>query len=1088
MLRRSPARRLPAILAAAAAAAAVYADGKAVTPQALSQLTYRYIGPVGNRVTSVAGIPGQPLVFYAGAASGGVWKTEDGGAHWAPLFDGQQVQSIGSLAIAPSDPSIVWAGTGEDCIRSHISIGDGIYKSTDAGKTWTHMGLEKTGRIGRIVIHPRDPNVVLACALGHAYGPQPERGVFRTSDGGKTWSRVLFADENTGCSDIALNPEDPAIALAGLWQLEIHTWGRESGGPGSGLFASKDGGVTWKRLSGSGLPTRPVGKIAVAFARSNPRVAYAAIETGDGVPWKGQPTDRGTLWRSDDGGETWRLVSYDHKVTGRAHYYTHLAVSPDNENELYFLTGTFARSVDGGKTIKDEFGLRRPGGDNHEIWIDPTNGERLIEGNDFGVNVSVNRGATWSRFQLPNAQMYHVTVDNEIPYNVYGNRQDGPSFRGPSNSRLGEGGSGPFYLGGQIPRLLWDSIGGGESGWATPDPVDASIIWSSGSGAGTGGGIVTRYDERRRQARNLEVWPDQPFGWPAAELKYRFGWTMPLTLSPHDRDTVYVGSQYVHQTTDGGRSWRVISPDLTLNDKSRQQVSGGLTPDNNGVEYAGVVIAIAESRLQKGLIWAGTNDGLVHVTRDGGKTWTNLTRNVPGLPPWGTVGSIEPSRYDAGTAYMTVDFHQVNNRDPFVYKTSDYGQTWKAITSGLPRNMLSYAHCIREDPVRRGLLYLGTENALYVSFDDGEGWMPLQANLPHAPVYWMAVQEHFNDLVVATYGRGFWILDDLAPLQQLSAAVLDAPAHLFTPRPAYRFRAVIGPANHSANHADDPAVGQNPPYGASLNYYLASAPSGDVTLRIKDASGQTVRSLQGTKNVGVNRVWWELRFDETSEFVRLRTSPTYSPEVGLGPEGFRTQPLSEGGRLRPLVPPGEYTVELAVGPSTFSQPLTVKKDPHSEGSEADIRTQTARVLEIRRDLETTVRMVNQIELLRRGLEGVVGKLGSDAGAKPVKAAADELDRKLTGIEGDLVELKLTSEGQDTTRWPARLVAKLMYLANGISGNDVAPSTQQVEVHEQFKRQIAGHQAELDRLLAADLASFNALLRGRGLQGIAGAAR
>ncbi len=1033
-------------------------------------LQYRYIGPVGNRVTSVAGVPGQPNIYYAGAASGGIWKTTDGGVHWQPIFDDKPVQSIGALAVAPSDPNIVWAGTGEDCIRSHISIGNGIYKSTDGGKTWTHMGLEQTGRIGRIVIDPRDPNTVCACALGHAYGPQQERGVFRTTDGGKTWERVLFVDENTGCSDIAMDQSNPRILFAGMWQLEIRTWGRESGGPGSGLFKSTDGGLTWKRLTGRGLPTREVGKIAVAIAPSNPNRIYAIIETGDGVPWHGKETDRGTLWRSDDGGENWRVVSYDHYVNGRAHYYSHLAVAPDRENEVYFLTASFSISIDGGQSVNPVPFGSSPGGDNHDMWIDPVDPNRMIVANDGGISISTTRGRTWNRIQLPIAQMYHVTVDNQIPYYVYGNRQDGPSTRGPSNSRL-EG-----FGGGVIPRGMWHSVGGGESGWATPDPVDPNIIWSSASGSGSVGGIVVRYDERARQARNVEVWPDSTIGWPPAELKYRFVWTFPLTISPHDRNTVYVGSQYVHKTTDGGQSWQVISPDLTTNDKSRQQISGGLTPDNIGVEYGCVVFAIAESRLEKGLIWAGTNDGLVHVTRDGGRTWTNVTANIPNLPPWGTVSNIEPSRYQAGTAYLTVDFHQVNNRDPYVYKTTDYGKTWKLITKGIPRSPLSYAHCVREDPVRQGLLYLGTENALYVSFDDGENWQPLQSNLPHAPVYWITVQEHFNDLVIATYGRGFWILDDLTPLQQLTPSVREAAAHLFAPRPAYRFRPITAPMAQF----DDPTAGQNPPYGASINYYLKSAPSGEVTLRILDAKGQLVRTLQGTKRAGINRLWWDLRYEPSKE-IRLRTSPAYAPDIRVGPEGWR--PLPEGGRLSILAPPGTYTVELNVGGQKFTQPLVVKKDPHSGGSEADIQTQTQMLFELRKDLETVADLVNTIEIIRSQLTSLTALLREDPGAAQIRSSAEQLDKKLTDLEDNLIQRKQTGRGQDGVRWPARLVSKLTYLASGVASSDFPPTTQQREVHAQFKQQIATYQRQFDDLLRRDVAAFNNLLRERGIQNI-----
>jgi photosystem II stability/assembly factor-like uncharacterized protein len=1057
------------ILALLAGSLAV-SNAQQIETGTFDSLRYRYIGPVGNRVSAVAGVPGQPNVYYAGAASGGIFKTTDAGVHWQPIFDSQNVSSIGALAVASSDPNIVWAGSGEACIRSHISVGNGIYKSTDAGKTWAHMGLEKTGRIGAVVIDPRDANVVFAAGLGHAYGPQLERGVFRTTDGGKNWDKVLFVDENTGCSDLVMDPNNPRVLFAGMWQLEIRTWGRESGGPGSGLFVSRDGGSTWVRLKGRGLPTREVGKVAVAISRSNSNRVYAIIETGDGVPWQGKETDRGALFRSDDGGENWRLVSYDHFVHGRSHYYSHVFVAPDRENEAYLLTASFSVSIDGGQTVNPVPFGSSPGGDNHDMWIDPTDPERIAVANDGGVSISTTRGRTWQRIQLPIAQMYHATVDNQIPYYVYGNRQDGPSTRGPSNSRLGG------FGGGVIPRGMWHSVGGGESGWATPDPVDNNIIWSSASGSGSVGGIVVRYDERRGQARNVEVWPDATNGWPAAELKYRFVWTFPLTISPHDHNTLYVGSQHVHKTTDAGNSWQVISPDLTTNDKSRQQISGGLTPDNIGVEYGCVVFAIAESRIEKRLIWAGTNDGLVHITRDGGRNWSNVTSNIPNLPAWGTVSNIEPSRYNAGTAYMTVDFHQVNNRDPFVYKTSDYGKTWKPIITGIPRSMLSYAHCIREDPVRQGLLYVGTENALYVSFDDGESWQPLQTNLPPAPVYWIVVQEHFNDLVVATYGRGFWILDDLTPLQQLSRSVADSAVHLFAPRQAYRFRQITAPMAQS----DDPTAGQNPPYGAAINYYLKSAASGDVTIRILDAKGQLVRTLQGTKRAGTNRLWWDLEY-EPSKQIRLRTSPAYAPEIRVGPEGWR--PLPEGGRLSILAPPGTYTVELNVGSQKLTQSLTVKKDPNSGGTEADIQAQMDMLFDLRKDLEAVADMVNGIEVVRGQLYSLTAVLGSDQSAREVRSAAEQLDKKLTDLEDNLIQRKLTGRGQDGTRWPIKLVSKLTYLANGLASADFAPTTQQREVHAEFKRRIATYRRQLDDLLSRDVSGFNNLLRERGIQNI-----
>ncbi len=1040
-----------------------------VDPSLYSQLRYRHIGPVGNRITSVHGVPGDPNTYYVGAASGGVWKTTDGGVNWSPIFDDQPVQSIGSIAIAPSNPNIVWVGTGEAHIRSHVSIGNGVYKSLDAGKTWTHMGLDSTGRVARIVIHPQNPDIVFVCAQGHNYGTQQDKGVYRTTDGGNNWTQVLFVDPNTGCSDLAMDPTNPAILFAGFWQLEIKTWGRESGGPGSGIFKSTDGGITWRRLRGNGLPQRDHGKVALAIARTNPNHIYALVETGDGVPWHGRPTDSGELWTSMDGGETWQLTSHDRQLAGRTQYYSRVVVQPDDENEAYFLSAAFSRTLDGGRTTVDPSFASSPGGDNHDMWIDPLNPNRMIVGNDGGVSISTNRGRTWFRIQLPVAQMYHVTVDNRIPYYVYGNRQDGPSFRGPSNSRTGG------FEGGNIPRSEWHSVAGGESGWATPDPVDPDIVWSSASGSGSVGGIVTRMDLKTRQAHHVEVWPVSTVGWPAADLKYRFVWTFPLTISPHDRNKVYVGSQYVHVTTDGGKSWKEISPDLTLNDKSKQQISGGLTPDNIGVEYFNVIFAIAESPLKPGLLWVGTNDGLVHVSRDGGQTWTNVTANIPDLPPHGTISNIEPSRYDTGTAYIAVDFHQVNGRDPYLYKTTDYGRTWRKITNGIPHSPASYTHVIREDPVRRGLLYAGTENALYVSFNDGELWQPLQLNLPHAPVYWMVIQEHFNDLVVATYGRGFWILDDLSPIQQLTADEMAADAHLFRPRPAYRFRNIPG----QMSTANDPSVGQNPQYGASINYWLKSQPEGRVTITILDERGNTVRTLQGSRNAGVNRIYWDLRNEPTRE-ARMRVKPLYADWVEVPPEG-RTAPGT--GRLSVLVAPGRYTVKLTVGGREYTQPLEVRKDPNSGGSEEEVRTQVARLLDLQNDMNDAVDMYNQIELIRMQLQNLGRTLAASPEFSALRASADSLEQKFIAVEENLHQLRVTGRGQDNIRWPIKLIGRIAYLANGIASSDFAPTTQQVQVYELFNEQIRTNRARLDELIARDLAQFNAALQQRGIGNI-----
>lgn len=1029
------------------------------------QLHWRTIGPEGNRFTTAAGIPGDPLTYYVGAASGGIWKTTDGGVNWTSIFDAQPVQSIGALAVSRSDPNVVWAGTGEAHIRSHISIGQGIYRSVDAGRTWTLMGLEKTGRIARVVVHPTNPDVVLACALGTAYGPQQERGVYRTTDGGATWTRVLFVDENTGCSDLAMDAKNPRVLFAGMWQIEIRTWGRTSGGPGSGLFISRDGGVSWARQVGHGLPTKPVGKVAVGLSASNPDRVFVMMETGDGVPWEGRETESGQLWRSDDNGGTWTLVSRDRNAMGRAHYYSRMAVATDDPDEAYFLTASFSKTIDGGTTINVLQRNEAPGGDHHDIWIDPTNAARMIVAHDQGISISQNRGKSWFRQRLANAQIYHVTVDNEIPYNVLGNKQDEPSYRGPSNSRIqGFGGDAG------IPRGMWHSVGGGESGWATPDPTNSRLIWSTASGSGMVGGIVVRFEEDRRQFRNVEVWPQQSNG-PADGVKYRFVWDAPLLISPHDHNTLYTGSQHVHRTTDGGQSWQVISPDLTLNDRSRMGSSGGLTPDNIGVEYAGVVYGIAESPIAKGTIWAGTNDGQVQLTRDNGATWVNLTKNLVGLPAWGSVRSIAASRYDAATAFLTVDFHQMNNRDPFIYRTSDFGRTWKLIVNGIPKSNLSYVRMLYEDPVRRGLLYAGAENAIYVSFDAGDNWQPLQNDLPRAPVSGITVQEHFNDLVISTYGRGFWIMDDITPLRNVTPAVLASEASLLPIRDAYRFRPITSPSTTY----DDPTTGENPKYGASINYWLKAPATGGVTLTVLDDKGTVIRTLSGTNLAGVNRIYWDLRHEPSTE-VRLLTSPLYADHIVPGPAG-RVAPGTN--RLSILAAPGRYTVRFKAGGVEQSQTVLVKKDPNSAGTEAEIVEQNRALTAISRDLNTAADAVQRVESARVQLAGILRSVDDST----VRRAARTLAQQLMDLEMTLVDLRQTGQGQDGVRFGSKLIAKLGYLANGLNASDHKPTDQHGEVQTILNTELKAQLSALDAILNKDLAAFNELLKQRGVPNV-----
>jgi photosystem II stability/assembly factor-like uncharacterized protein len=1047
------------------------AGAQTLSPEQVTALRGRHIGPLGNRVSTIAGVIGDRKIYYAGAASGGVWKTTDGGLQWRPIFDDQDVPSIGSITVAPSDPNVVWVGTGESFIRSNVSIGNGIYRSTDAGKTWSRMGLERSGRIGRIVIHPTNLDVVYAAVLGHAYAPQAERGVFRTKDGGRTWEPVLHVNDSTGASDLVMDPNNPRILFAGMWQLSLKTWNRESGGSGSGIYMSRDGGDTWKRLEGHGLPTKPVGKIALCMTRENSNRIYALIETGDGVPWHGQATDNGELWRSDDGGTNWQLVNSNRELAGRTAYYTRCAASPDDPDEAYFMAASMSYTHDGGRTTQSagdgaSADVTAPGWDHHDIWIDPTNGDRMIAGHDGGLSISENRGRTWFRVQLPVAQMYHVTVDNQVPYWVMGNRQDGPSMRGPSNSRTGAVVNG-------IPRGMWHDVGGGESGFATPDPVDANIVWSSASGFGALGGVVTRYDARTGQFRQVEVWPDFTAGVPASDVRYRFQWTFPLLISPHDHNTVYVASQHIHRTTNGGQSWEVISPDLTTNDKSKQGISGGLTPDNIGVEYCCVIYAIDESPVERGVLWAGSSDGLVQISRDNGETWTNVTKNIPDLPPLGTVRNIDASKWAAGKAYITVDLHEVGNFAPYVYKTENFGASWRKITNGIADSPLSFARNIREDPVRPGLLYLGTENALYVSFDDGGTWQRFRSNLPPAPMYWIEVQEQFNDLVIGTYGRGFWIVDDITPLQQLTPEVAQSASYLFQPRDAYRFQPVTAPMAMF----DDQSAGDNPPGGAMINYWLSAEPEGDVKIRIMTSAGDSVRTLDGTKTVGINRVMWDFNGEPSTEIV-LRTKPLYADWFDMGDKRKRPSPQ---GRVSVAVPPGTYTVELEVGGQTHERTIRVLKDPNTTGSEADILTQTAMLKDIRTDMNRAADAINQIETLRRQLEDLKEVLASrkDDGSE-ITAAADSLAQALVAVEEKLIQLKVTGTGQDQIRYPAEIVERLGYLAGSVAVGDFAPTDPSKEVHAVLKQELSEQEQALAELLRTRVAEFNRLLRERNV--------
>ncbi|HEV8486949.1 MAG TPA: glycosyl hydrolase, partial [Blastocatellia bacterium] len=746
-------------------------------PSLLKGLKWRQIGPYrGGRVTAVAGVTSQPNVYYFGATGGGVWKTTDGGVNWLPVSDSFfKTGSVGAIGVAQSDPNVIYVGMGELPIRGNVSHGDGVYKSTDAGKTWKHVGLEDTRQIGRVRVHPLNPDIVYVAALGHVWGPNQQRGIFRSTDGGKTWQKVLYRSDKAGVCDLILDPSNPRILYAGLWEVYRKPWTLESGGPGSGVFKSTDGGDTWTEITrNGGLPKGTIGKVGITVSPANPERVWAIIEAEDGG-----------VFRSDNGGQSWTRVNEQRNLRQRAWYYTRIYADPQNADTVYVLNTGFYKSNDGGRTFTQ---ISVPHGDNHDLWIAPNDSLRMINSNDGGANVSFNGGRTWTEQDQPTAQFYRVAVDNDFPYHIYGAQQDNSTVK--IASRTTEGG---------IDATHWYDVGGGESGWIAPSPKDSNIVF-----AGSYGGLITRYDHHTGQQRSVTPWPDNPMGAGAADLKYRFQWNFPLVFSPHDPSVLYASANVLFKSTNEGQSWQVISPDLTRNDKSKQGSSGGsITKDNTSIEYYDVIFTLMESPIQKGLIWTGSDDGLVNVTRDAGKNWENVTPK--GMPEWIQVNSIEASPHAAGTAYVAATMYKLDDYHPYLYKTSDFGKTWKKITNGIPED--AFTRVIREDPARQGLLYAGTETGLYVSFNDGENWQSLGLNLPVVPITDLVIQKREKDLIAATQGRSFWVLDDLPVLHQMADAVAKADVHLFKPEDAYR---MPGGGGFQAPAA---TIGENPPSG-----------------------------------------------------------------------------------------------------------------------------------------------------------------------------------------------------------------------------------------------------------------------------------
>jgi photosystem II stability/assembly factor-like uncharacterized protein len=1041
--RRRPAplfpRLVPVFLALALAAPAL--AGEATKgPAPFEALAFRSIGPAaGGRAARVAGVPGDPRVYYVATASGGVWKSHDGGIRWEPIFDDQPVSSIGAIAVAPSDPNVVYVGSGEANIRGNVAAGNGIYKSTDAGKTWSHV-LKQEGQIGTVIVHPKDPDVAFAAVLGHAFGPNPERGVYRTRDGGKTWKRVLERDPDTGASDVCFDPTNPTVLFAGLWQARRRPWELTSGGPGSGLFRSGDGGDTWTELGEKeGLPKKPWGKVGVAVAPSDGRRVYALIEA-----------DEGGLYVSTDGGKSFELKNPHHALRQRAWYYTTLTIDPTNPDVVWFPQVPMLKTIDGGKTILNVKGLSH--GDHHDLWIDPIDPKRMIGANDGGVDVTIDAGESWYAAPLPIGQFYHVAVDDSRPYRVLGAMQDLGTASGPSDSLSSEG----------IRLADWRYVGGGEAGHVVAVPGRPDIVF-----AGEYMGYISRYDQKTRQARHVGIYPEDSSGHGAEDLKYRFQWTAPILASRHQPGVVYHGANVLFRSADGGQSWTAISPDLTRNDKSKQKWSGGpITGDNTGVEVYDTIFALAESPLEPGLLWVGSDDGLVHLTRDGGATWTDVTENVPGLPEWGTVSLIEPSPFDAATAYLVVDAHRLDDMRPYLWVTTDYGRSWKSLAKDLPQDV--YLHAVREDPKRRGLLYLGTERGVSYSSDAGSTWRPLHLKLPTVAVHDLVVAG--DDLVLATHGRSIWILDDLTAIREMSPEIQEKAVHLFSTRDATRFR----------RHPDYEVEGTypNPPRGAIIQYYLKEAAGEEIRLEIRDRQGQLVRTLSSTPKPA------ELPPGDPDGWGAEPPKPELSKEKGVqravwdltyeGATKIKGAKLDWGDPKRgPMVVPGEYTLTLQAGGETLTGTVRVLPDPRVELDAADLQEQVEQSLEIRDAISRLSGAVDQVRSIRSQLQERIGLWERHAAAqslldpaREIIARCDALEAKLQNPRAEVSYDILAQKGG--VQLYSRMSALYVFTLEG----DGRPTQGQRETFAAQSRELAGLLADLERLETGDLAELN----------------
>ncbi|MDB4905760.1 MAG: hypothetical protein JWO05_544 [Gemmatimonadetes bacterium] len=1035
------------------------------TSSRLKALRWRNVGPFrGGRADAVTGDPTRPLVFYFGAVNGGVWKTTNAGATWRNITDGRtDISSVGAITVAPSDPNVIYVGTGESQLREDLTYGTGVYRSTDGGESWTHLGLAETQQVAKVVVDPGNPDHAWVAAMGHAFGPNAERGVYRTLDGGKSWKRVLFVDEGTGATDLSIDVSNPRILYASMWKFQRTPWGMNAGGGRSGLWKTTDGGDSWKELTfNPGIPQKPLGKIGVSVSPANPQRVYASIEA---------PDSSGGIFRSDDGGASWSLASGDQRFAVRPFYYSGVTADPLNENTLYVMNLGVWRSVNGGADWKR---VRVPHGDTHMMWVDPKDSRRLINANDGGASVSLDGGATWSsEDNQPTAQFYHVTTDNQFPYRIYGAQQDNSTVSVSSRSDDGAIGERDYF-----------PVAGCENAHIAVDPRNPNVTYG-----GCYTGMLFRDDHGIRQTRDISPWLSNYDGIAASDVPFRFQWTFPVMLSPHDPQTLYVASQFVHKSTDEGASWQLVSPDLTLHDPSTLVRTGGpIHGDMTGTEWYGTIYALAESPRAKGQLWAGSDDGLVHISRDGGAKWEDVTPK--GFGKFTRTAVIEASPHDAGTAYLAATRYQLDDFKPYLWKTTDFGKSWTPINSGIPTG--AYTRTIREDPVRRGLLYAGTEIGVYVSFDAGAHWEPLQLNLPRASVRDLTV--HGNDLVAATHGRAFWVLDDVSSLRQVADSVTSRRAFLFQPATAVRWFAGAGRSL---------TAGENPAGGAYVDFWLREPSREAITLEFLDAAGTKIRGYSSDAG-SVDTLRTASDSLRARMQASMRDSASHAPADSVvsaragaqrfiwnmrypGAKQLKNTVLDEGLVDGPVVAPGRYSARLIVGKDTMTRTFDIVADPRVRTTAAQLAAQVQSSLRVRDRITDIVEAATRIEDIQAQLDQRAAQAKGQPQAKKLEDAASALRKKLEAVRAELYEVGCHAD-QCTLDQPIKLYNMLITLNSQVQQGDYAPTKQHEEVFQDLSGKVGVQLKKATALEETELRALNDMLKEMGLPAVYVAAK